>query len=88
MAQRASEPDTDTARAERYAARTAMTSALSSVRLSGAPARLSELAVALVAASVAVGDAPSLDHGAVQEAGDSARAAHQALETAAASHLR
>ncbi|CAL9327229.1 hypothetical protein [Streptomyces sp. SudanB182_2057] len=81
------EPETGEARASRYAARTAVTQALTAVRLSGVPAHLQALAVDLVAASVAVGDAPSDDRQAVDAAGAAARVAHEALETAAAQHL-
>ncbi|MGW2956321.1 hypothetical protein [Streptomyces eurythermus] len=87
VARREGEPETAEARASRYAARTAVTQALTGVRLSGVPAHLQALAVDLVAASVAVGDAPSDDRQAVDAAGAAARIAHEALETAAAQHL-
>ncbi|MEU7088025.1 hypothetical protein [Streptomyces achromogenes] len=87
VARREDEPESTEARTSRYAARTAMTQALTSVRLSGVPAHLQHLAADLVAASVAVGDAPSDDRQAVDTAGALARTAHEALETAAAQHL-
>ncbi|MFF5475381.1 hypothetical protein [Streptomyces achromogenes] len=87
VARREGTVETAEARASWYAARTAMTTALTGVRLSGVPAHLQHLAADLVAASVAVGDAPSDDRQAVDTAGALARTAHEVLETAAAQHL-
>jgi hypothetical protein len=83
VANRNGEPDTRDTRAARYKARSAMTTALTAVRLSGAPTHLVDLAADLVTASTALGDTPSHDQAAVDTAGEHARRAHAALETAA-----
>ncbi|MEU2730545.1 hypothetical protein ABZ650_22790 [Streptomyces griseoviridis] len=86
-ARRGGEPDTDATRAERYDRRTAMTTALTRVRLSDVPAPVRAAAVALVAASIQLGDTDSHNDPAIQAAGDSARTAHDALEHAAVAYL-
>lgn len=84
VARRNGEADTRETRAARYEARSAMTKALTAVRLSGVTDDLADLASDLVAASTALGDIPSEDRAAVDAAGDTARRAHAALEAAAA----
>ena len=83
VARRDGQTDTLETRSARYAARSAMTKALTAVRLSGAPTGITGLAADLVTASTALGEMPSDDRAAVDTAGEAARRAHQALETAA-----
>ncbi|WP_069874455.1 hypothetical protein [Streptomyces malaysiensis] len=84
VARREEQTDTYETRKARYEARSAMTKALTAVRLSGVNEDLVALSAALVTASTALADAPSLDRAAVDAAGDDARLAHAALEAAAA----
>jgi hypothetical protein len=76
--------DTVEARRERYAARTAVTTGMNALTLATDDGELLDLARELVGYSFALGDAADQD---VDTVGDEARAAHQALQDAAARYI-
>lgn len=81
-ARREGHPDTPEAREARYEARSAVTAARGALRMATRDRRLLDLATVAVDTAFALGDA--VDDAAVEAAGDAARAAHDALEEAAA----
>jgi len=86
VARREGRPDTADARAARYEARSGVTKAMAAVQMATRDADLLHTARAAVAATFALGEA-SHDQDALSEAGDLARAAHDALQDAAAAYV-
>ncbi|MHC5902875.1 hypothetical protein ACVNF4_03015 [Streptomyces sp. S6] len=83
-ARREGRADTPEARSARYAARSAVTSAMDTLHMATCDAGLLELAQSAVDAAMAVGDVPESE---LETAGVRARVAHTALREAAARHL-
>ncbi|MGW6741669.1 hypothetical protein ACWGDX_13235 [Streptomyces sp. NPDC055025] len=82
VARRDGLPDTGEAREKRYAAHSATTKAMTALMVATSDRRLISLARDLVNASFALGDADDLD-----AAGDLARHAHNAFQTAVADYI-
>ncbi|MFD7224754.1 pRL2-23 [Streptomyces sp. NPDC059892] len=84
VARRDGLPDTVEARQARYAARSAVTSAMDSLHMATQDRELLDRAQAAVDAAMAIGDVPDAD---LDAAGLRARQAHTALRAASAAHL-